>query len=250
MALQIPLSQVLFLDIETVSGEPSHAQLSPEERDLWAEKARFWLQSYEGQDDPEALCYNDKAAILAEFGRVVCISVGLLVPGEIPDEDGFRLKSFCGEDEKALLQGFAAMLDGHFSDPNRYFFCGHNIKEFDIPYLCRRMWMKGLTLPAMLDLSGRKPWETKHLLDTMELWKFGDVKHYSSLKLLTHCLGVPSPKDEMDGSQVGHAFYRNKDLASIARYCEKDVLATAQVLRRMMQLPLIAADKVTFGGAL
>lgn len=244
----LPLHQVLFLDIETVSGQPSLDGLDPHARSLWVEKARFWLRDYEGMEDGPAQCYLDRAAILAEFGRVVCISVGILVPGAAGEEERFRLKSFAGEDESALLREFATMLDRHFPDPNRYFLCGHNLKEFDVPYLCRRMIMLGIPLPALLQISGRKPWEVKYLLDTLELWKFGDIKHFISLKLLAYCLGIPSPKEDIDGSQVGRVFYRDGDLPAIVRYCEGDVLTVAQVMRRLQGLPLLDPGQVNYSG--
>jgi 3'-5' exonuclease len=242
----LPLHQVLFVDIETVSAQPDFDRLSPYEQGLWQEKARFWLRDYEGDDQGLARCYLDRAAILAEFGRVVCISVGILVPGSRPGEDRFRLKSFAGEDEAVLLRDFATMLDQHFPDPNRFYLCGHNLREFDVPYLCRRMIMLGIPLPNLLQISGRKPWEVKYLLDTLELWKFGDIKHFTSLKLLAHCLGIPSPKEDIDGSQVGRVFYGEGDLAAITRYCEGDVLTVAQVLRRFQGLPLLDREMVSF----
>lgn len=246
MVSGLPLQQVLFLDIETVSGQPTWEALGAEAQALWTEKARFWLRDYEDVANGPAQCYHDRAAILAEFGRVVCISVGILVPGGDGGEDQFRLKSFAGEDEAALLKEFAAMLDRHFPDPNRFYLCGHNLKEFDVPYLCRRMIMLGIPLPALLQISGRKPWEVKYLLDTLELWKFGDIKHFISLKLLAHCLGIPSPKEDIDGSQVGRVFYQEGNLQAIIRYCEGDVLTVAQVMRRFQGMPLLDPSQVTY----
>lgn len=246
MLQDIPLASVLFIDIETVSGHATFDDADDSTRELWREKARYWLKDYPVEEEAPALCYRDRAAILAEFGKVVCISVGLLGRASAGEEGVFRLKSYAGDDEFTLLSAFAALLNQHFADPSRYWLCGHNLKEFDVPYLCRRMMMHGIPLPALLQISGKKPWEVRHLLDTLELWKFGDIKHYTSLKLLAHCLGVPSPKDDLDGSQVGRVYYQEQDLEAIVRYCERDVLAVAQVVRRMMGLPLIAPEAVQF----
>lgn len=242
---ELPLYNILFLDIETVSAHAAFEEMDAAGQALWKEKARYWLKDYGEDPAGPADCYRDRAAILAEFGRVVCISAGLITRGEDPAGDGFRLKSFAGEDERQVLADFSKMLDQHFSDTNRFFICGHNIREFDVPYLGRRMIMHGLPLPAMLRISGKKPWEVRHLIDTLELWKFGDIKHYTSLKLLAYCLGIPSPKEDLDGSQVGRVFYQEKDLPAITRYCEKDVLTVAQVVRRMGGKPLITEELVT-----
>jgi predicted PolB exonuclease-like 3'-5' exonuclease len=110
--------------------------------------------------------------------------------------------------------------------------------------MCRRMVVNQLPLPKMLDIAGKKPWETKHLLDTMELWKFGDRKSYTSLKVLAAVLGFPSPKDDIDGSEVGRVFWQEDDLDRIAHYCEKDVLATAQLFFRYQRKPLLEEDQV------
>ncbi len=244
MAIHYPLHHVLFLDIETVSGKAQFDQLPMPEQQLWTEKARFWMKEFEGEPDAAARCYQNRAAILAEFGQIIAISVGILVKGNTPDEDTFRLKSFSGDNEKVLIQDFVDLLNTHFASPDKYFLCGHNIKEFDIPYLCRRMLMLNISLPAMLDVSGKKPWEVKHLIDTLELWKFGDIKHYTSLKLLAHCLNVPSPKEDIDGSEVGRVYYDEQNLPAIVRYCERDVLAVAQVLRRIMHLPLLEEGEI------
>jgi hypothetical protein len=245
MAIPYPQIPCLFMDIETVSAVPDFNALSPEMQDLWRHKSRFWMKDYVDIPDGEAACYRDRAAILAEFGKVVCISLGYVVPGETEADDAFRLTSFAGDDERTLLEELGALLKKHYPSPDHMCFCGHNIREFDVPYLCRRMLMHGMPLPAVLQISGKKPWEVRHLVDTLELWKFGDIKHFVSLRLLTACLGVPSPKDDIDGSQVGRVYYEDKDLDAIRQYCERDVLAVAQVLRRMSGKPLISEERVT-----
>jgi DNA polymerase elongation subunit (family B) len=116
--------------------------------------------------------------------------------------------------------------------------CAHNGKEFDFPYLSRRMLVNSITLPSLLHLSGAKKWEVPHL-DTMEMWKFGDYKHYTSLDLLLALFNIPSSKSEMDGSKVNGVYYQEKDLKKIATYCVSDVVAIAQLYLKMKNLPLI-----------
>jgi DNA polymerase elongation subunit (family B) len=143
-----------------------------------------------------------------------------------------------------LLEDFSLLLDKHFNNPEKFAVCGHNIKEFDVPYICRRMLINQLPLPRLFDISGKKPWETKHLIDTLELWKFGDHKNYTSLRLLTAIFDIPSPKEDIDGSQVGRVYWEDRDLDRIAAYCEKDVLATAQLYLRLHRLPVIQPEQV------
>ncbi len=242
---QIDVTKVLFLDIETVSGQPTFADLDETFQDLWGYKAPSVLKRYGEELSPEELAqsYQDRAAIYAEFGKIICISVGA-VYRDTDKRLKIRLKSFADRDEKTLLQDFNAMLDQYYGDVFTHYVCGHNIKEFDVPYLCRRTIVNQLKLPKMLDITGKKPWETKQLLDTMELWKFGDYKSYTSLKLLAGVFGFPTPKDDIDGSQVGNVFWKEDDLDRIARYCEKDVLATAQLFFRYQRKPLLAEDQV------
>ncbi len=241
---QVDLYQVLFLDIETVSGYQHYEQLPEHFKELWQAKARSGsrLEGEEfGEPDWES-SYRERAGIFAEFGKIVCISVGVLRQ----TEEGTKayLKSFAGDDEAALLRQFASLLNKSYFDVNRHYLCGHNIKEFDIPYICRRMVVHGLPFPVLLDLSSKKPWETKFLLDTLEHWKFGDRKSYTSLKLLAAVLDFPSPKEDIDGSQVGRVYWDEEDLPRIALYCEKDVLATIQLARRFKRQPLLTPEQV------
>lgn len=243
---QIDIGNVLFLDVETVSGTATHDELSEDLKSLWQHKCRSILKRYDGEVESEeaAGLYPEKAGIYAEFGRIICISVGAVHRDKDDGRLRIRLKSFADTNEEALLRDFSQMLDQFYNDPQRYYICGHNIKEFDVPYICRRMVTNQLPLPRVLDLYGKKPWETKHLLDTMELWKFGDYKSYTSLKLLAAVLGFPSPKDDIDGSEVGRVFWEDNDLERIALYCEKDVLATAQLFLRYQRKPLLEEDQV------
>jgi hypothetical protein len=241
----IDATKVLFLDIETVCGKATYADLDDTFKYLWSLKAPGVLKRYGEELTEEELAhsYVDKAAIYAEFGKIVCISVGAVYR----DKDKrlkIRLKSFANRDEKILLEEFNAMLDQYYPNVERQFICGHNIKEFDVPYMCRRIVTNQLPLPKMLQITGKKPWQLDHLLDTMELWKFGDYKSYTSLKLLAGVLGFPTPKDDIDGSQVGRVFWEDDDLERIATYCEKDVLATAQLFFRYQRKPLLEEDQV------
>ena len=235
------LENILFLDIETATVTPDFESLSPEFKALWERKAEI-LGRREDESLDAAQAYQERAAIFAEFGKVVCISCGF-----IRYQDGqatFRLKSFFGENEQVILEEFAVLVNGFMKNPARNL-CAHNGKEFDFPYLGRRYLINGLPLPNILaEIQNKKPWEIR-LIDTMQLWKFGDYKSYTSLDLLCAVFGVPSPKEDMDGSQVGRVFWNEKDYARIAEYCERDVLATAQVLLRMCGAPMIAESQVS-----
>jgi 3'-5' exonuclease len=231
----VRVEDVLFLDIETVPAAPSYNNLEPAMQVLWDKKSKQ-LKT----DDQTSSDLYERAGIYSEFGKIICISVGF-----INEKNPFsiRLKSFYGDDEKLLLQDFSAMLSKFLKTKKDALLCAHNGKEFDFPYIARRMIINGLIIPDLLDNAGKKPWEIK-LLDTMDLWKFGDYKNYTSLDLLTTVLGIATPKDDIDGSMVAGVYYNENDLERIVKYCEKDVLAIAQVLLRFMNLPLISKEKV------
>lgn len=234
MLHKIALDNILFLDIETVPETPDFETLDPEKQTLWDHKTR-----YQRKDEQTPEEFYERAGIWAEFGKIVCISVGYfaLVKGERQ----FRTTSFFGE-EDVLLKDFKNLLETHYYGPQKIL-CGHNAKEFDFPYIARRMLIHGIQLPEKLNLFGKKPWEIPHL-DTMELWKFGDFKHYTSLKLLTHVLGIPSPKDDIDGSMVGKVFWEENDIDRIVTYCEKDVIAVAQVVLKLRGEALLEEDAI------
>lgn len=236
------LQKILFIDIETVSTFSQFEELDNEFRQLWKEKSRYWLEQ-EGSSSRIEEIYQQKAAIYAEFGKVICISMGILI---IENEriENLRISSIAGENEKEVLIGFSDILNDYYPDDQNAFLSGHNIREFDIPYMARRMLINGLKLPNLLDIGGKKPWETKYILDTLELWKFGDYKHYTSLKLLAKVLGIPSPKDDIDGSQVGKVFWEEKNLDRIQVYCEKDVITSVNVFLRLNNLPLLENKQV------
>ncbi len=234
MLQTIKLEHILFLDIETVPEFENFNDLDEEKKLLWESKTQ-----YQRKDDFTAKQFYDRAGIWAEFGKIVCISVGFF---NFKNKNrSFRLTTFKGE-ERDLLQEFSLLLEEHFSKP-QHLLCAHNGKEFDFPFIARRMLIHNLPLPTKLNLFGKKPWEVPHL-DTLELWKFGDYKHYTSLKLLTNVLKIPSPKDDISGSDVRDVFYIERDIARIVDYCEKDVLAIAQVILKLRQENLLQASEV------
>ena len=232
----IKIDKVIFIDIETVSQKPSFNKLNSDWKKLWERKASFLAQ-----DEGSAEEIYDKAGIYAEFGKVVCISVGLY--RETSNGPIFRVKSFYGDNEKDLLIEFISMLNKSFSSSD-YLMCAHNGKEFDFPFLARRILVNQLKLPYLLDIAGRKPWEVQHL-DTLQLWKFGDYKHYTSLNLLTHLFNIPSPKNDMDGSDVGRVYWEEKDLERIVEYCQNDTLAVAQLLLAYKGMPILTQEQIS-----
>jgi len=232
-----PVNNILFLDIETVPLFPDYSSLPRDWKQLWDIKSVSLLKYHEGQTN-ETL--YPRAGIYAEFGKIVCISCGV-----IQGSGGQRkiiIKSFAGDDEKILLQQFVDMLNKWAAGEPKYL-CAHNGKEFDFPYLCRRMIINSLPVPAILNISGKKPWEVNHL-DTMELWKFGDFKSFTSLNLLAHTLGITTPKDDIDGSMVWEVYWKEKNLQRIVTYCQKDVVTVAQIFLRMNGEPFIETNNI------
>ncbi len=232
-----PLNNILFLDIETVPQYPDYDALSSEWKELWTKKSAYLIKDKPA--DTPATVYN-YAGIYAEFGRIVCISCGIISLGR--EEKRMLLKSFYGDDEKTVLQQFCDTLSKWGTGNNKYL-CAHNGKEFDFPYLCRRLIIHGCCVPAILDIGGKKRWEIQHL-DTMELWKFGDYKSYTSLNLLAHTLGIPTPKDDIDGSMVNDIYWREHDLQRIVNYCQKDVVTVAQIYLRLHGETLIQPENI------
>jgi len=258
MIEKLRLDHILFLDIETVPEHEHYHTLDAELQGLWETKTQYQRKD---EIDPETfyeragiwaefgkiVCisvgypetFYERAGIWAEFGKIVCISVGYFtLKGDIRN---FRVTSFFGEEKKILLD-FANLLNNHFGQA-QHLLCGHNAKEFDIPFIARRMIIHQVALPAKLNLFGKKPWEIPHL-DTLELWKFGDYKHFTSLKLLTKILGIPSPKGDIDGSQVAQVYYVEKDIDRIVTYCEKDTIAVAQLFLRFRREDLLIEEEI------
>lgn len=237
MQKQIALESFLFIDVETVSQKAIFSDLDSLSAQMYSDKESRRKEENVTIDQH----YQDRAAILAEFGKIICVSIGIIT--EVNGERTIRIKSFFGEDEKALLNDFFQVLTKMSN--KTVIFCGHNIKEFDIPYICRRAVINHLDLPNALEIQGKKPWEV-NFADTMEMWKFGDYKSYISLKLLAHILEVPTPKDDIDGSMVGRVYWEEKDLERIRIYCQKDVLTVAQIMLRYRNEPLIKESNIVF----
>jgi len=223
MINKLNLENILFLDIETVPETQHFSNLEKTKQDLWELKSQ-----YQRREDETAEAFYERAGIWAEFGKIICISVGYFnLQG---DQRTFRVTSFYG-DEVKILKDFKNLIINHFSQA-KHLLCAHNGKEFDFPYIARRMIINRIELPYKLNLFGKKPWEVPHL-DTLELWKFGDYKTYTSLKLLTNVLGIPSPKDDIDGSEVYRVYYEENNMDRIITYCEKDTIAVAQIFLRL-----------------
>ena len=220
---KIDLRKILFLDIETVPMAATYSEMPERFRKLWDKKAQYLVKE---DDTPESI-FN-RAGIYAEFGKIICISVGFV--SEQNNKRELRIKSFASDDERQLLIEFSEMVKNYFNKPDSLL-CGHNGKEFDFPYIARRMLVHNIPIPEVLNMAGKKPWEIRHL-DTMELWKFGDYKHFTSLDLLAAIFDIPSPKDDINGSEVAGVYYVEKNLDRIVEYCEKDVKTLVNVFLR------------------
>lgn len=234
MLYNLNFEKILFLDIETVPMVPEYDQLPEKFQRLWDKKAERIKKNED--DTPDRLF--ERAGIYSEFGKIICISVGFMKNRE------FRIKSFYGEDERILLKEFSELLDKYYNNRD-HLLCAHNGKEFDYPYIARRLLINGLPLPGILNIAGKKPWEVAHL-DTMELWKFGDYKNYTSLELLTTVFGIDTPKEDIDGSMVAEVYYKENDLERIVEYCQRDTLAVAQLLLCYLGKPQIKDQDIIF----
>ncbi len=235
MLLKLLPEHVLFIDIETVPQHPELTDAPENIQKLWTKKA-----GQIGKEGETAEALYNRAGIYAEFGKIVCISAGKMF--RKGKERAYRVISYAGDDEKKILEDFSMMVTGFMTNP-MHKLCAHNGQEFDFPYIARRMLINGLPLPQVLDIAGAKPWDVKEvMLDTLQLWKFGDYKHYTSLELLCAVFNIPTPKDDIDGSQVGNVYYKEFDIQRIARYCEKDTFAIAQLLLRFKGEPLISQE--------
>jgi len=236
MQLQkVNIEKILFLDIETVPEIYKFSELDSTTAGLYEAKTK-WLQ----KDGTTVEDIYEKAGVYAEFAKIICISCGIVA--DKPHGKEIRMKSFSGDDEKLLLLDFAKLLNTHYGSPY-HILCGHNAKEFDFPFIARRMLINGIDLPGALDIAGKKPWEIAHI-DTMELWKFGDFKHYSSLSLLCHIFKIPTPKDDISGADVAKVYYEENDLNRIVKYCQKDVIAVIQLFLRFRNEALIESDNI------
>jgi 3'-5' exonuclease len=235
--MNFPLHKHLFIDIETASSTAEFSHLSEKMQYLWTKKSKMLFKEEEDFENT----YQKASAIYAEFGKIVCICMGLFTDDSL---EHFRVKQFFGANEAEVLQDVFQMFNKFFLD-NTYALCGHNIKEFDVPYICRRAMINKLELPYFFkDLQNRKPWDNP-LVDTLHLWRFGDYKHYTSLELLATLLGVETPKDDIDGSQVSSVFWQENNVERIAIYCSKDVVTVAQIILQLNNLPLLTQEKIS-----
>lgn len=234
----IPLNNILFIDIETVSQYEHFEKLPDKWKELWAKKADSLLRNNKDEATPQSI--YERAAIYSEFGKIICISCGIIQGSG--ESKTMIIKSFYGDDEKKILGGFCDMLNKWTPGSQKYL-CAHNGKEFDFPYLCRRMVINNECIPELLSISGKRPWEINHL-DTMELWRFGDYKSFTSLNLLAHVLDIPTSKDDIDGSMVGSVYWKEKNLERIVHYCQKDVITMAQVYLRLNREPLVLQEHI------
>jgi DNA polymerase elongation subunit (family B) len=237
----INLHQLLFIDIETVPEYSDFSNLTKTMQDLWT--AKHSLLKTEDESAEEG--YLKRAGVYAEFAKVICVSIGYFKTEKENLKLTFRVKSFYGDNENNLLQEFSSLIRKSFDNPERFQFCGHNIREFDVPFLSRRMLINGIALPEMFDNSGKRPWQINYI-DTLQLWKFGDYKNFVSLKLLAEILGVPSSKSDIEGKDVCRVYWEEKDLKRIVDYCQKDVITTARLLQKFkgMESTINEADIV------
>ena len=243
-----PLQKILFLDIETAPLYYNFTDLSDKGKELWEKKTKFLKSDTQTTKD----IYHEKAGIFSEFSKVICISLGVINNKQSSDhtnpslplsnEKRIYLTSLKNKEEKELLLTFKELVNNKF--PN-FYLCAHNGKEFDFPFICRRFLANGIQLPDTLNIMGKKPWEIMHL-DTMELWKFGDYKNYTSLDLLAYTFNIPSPKDEINGEDVSKVYHVENDLEKIVTYCQKDVITLIQVYLRIQGKSLIDKKNITF----
>lgn len=234
MLKDVKLDNVFVIDIETVPQSETFDAVPPHLQELWALKTK-----YQRKEEFTAAAFYEKAGVWAEFGKIVCISIGFFFQQH--KKVHLRVSSIAHHDEKILLKQFIELLN---KQPKQLKLCAHNGKEFDFPYLCRRMLINRLPIPSQLEISGKKPWEVNHL-DTLDLWKFGDYKHYTSLNLLAAIFGLPTPKSDIDGSMVRKVYYEDNNLERISTYCQQDVITTAQILLQFKGLDIIPEENIT-----
>lgn len=234
MLKTLDLNQVMVIDIETVPQYQSFKELPEHFQRLWEQKTHFQRKPEQSAEE-----FYERAGILAEFGKIICISLGIFSMQN--KQQLLRIKSFSGHNEFEILNQFYSLLEKQIPT---LILCAHNGKEFDYPYLCRRMLVNGIEIPKILQIAGKKPWEVNHL-DTMELWKFGDHKHYTSLNLLAAIFNIPTPKDDIDGNMVRSVYYEEQNLDRIVTYCQKDVITTAQILLKFKGMEIISSENIT-----
>ena len=237
---KVEFDKILFLDIETAPQVYNFDELDDAKKQLFLSKTRG---IHQGDETRFEEAYDSRSSIFAEFGKIICISVGFVHVDSLGVRH-IRLKSFYHDDEETLLRQFCKLLNENYNTAS-HILCGHNAKEFDLPYICRRLLINGIKLPKILNIAGKKPWEINHI-DTMELWKFGDFKAYTSLPLLCNIFNVPTPKDDISGADVARVYYEENDLERIKIYCEKDVAALIQVFLKLKGDHIIEEENIKF----
>lgn len=231
------ISNLLLLDIETVPQVQKFSDLNETWQQLWIDKTSKQLLEHTPEET-----WKMRGGIMAEFGKIICISTGYFYEDENRNQC-FKIKSISGDNETQVLQEFTELCNKFHKHNKNFIFGGHNIREFDIPYICRRILINNLPLPEYLWLHDRKPWETK-MFDTLSWWKFGDNKNYTSLHLLANVLNIPTSKSDIDGSMVQDVYYDNKDLQRIVEYCQRDVVVVANIILKFQHLALLKDENV------
>lgn len=217
---------ILFIDIETASGVNTYTTLTENMQKLWLRKARSLMNPLQ---KPLEDLYFERAALFPEFGRIISIGMGFLFYNK-NKELSLKVKTISNKNEKDLLLEFNQFIESTYPS-KELSLVAHNGKEFDFPYLCKRMLVHQLVIPKALQLQGKKPWEVVHQ-DTIEWWRFGDKKGYVSLELLAEIMGIGNVKTDLSGDKVNYTFYIEKDLEKIKKYCAEDVITLAQLFLR------------------
>lgn len=223
------LNNLLYFDVETAGKYESYEDLAlqnPRLAKLWEKRAKYFRANTLGMEEMgDSEIYSQKSGLEPEFGRVVCVSFGVW------DGENHRLTSFYGDNEQEILEKTAKIFSNAVSKGMKI--CGHNIKMFDVPFLGKKMIFSGIDVPQNLLLWDKKPWEVP-ILDTAEFFSFGSWSHkFLGLDLLACSLGIESPKEDIDGSQVHNTFWGEKNYERIMEYCEKDVLTVMDVLKKV-----------------
>ncbi len=235
----IKAENLLIIDIETVPIYKSYTELGENMQKLWDRKS----QKLEPENTNTEATFAKYAGIYAEFGKIICIGLGYFIKKD--NEYTLKIKTLSGHDEKTLLEEFATVCNKFFKGSEKQF-CGHNIREFDIPYICRRSFINQVYLPSILtDLQNKKPWENP-MLDTLQFWKFGEYKNFTSVDLLSSVLHIPTPKDDIDGSEVANVYWQQNNLERIVKYCSKDIVTVGQILMRLNGMKLMNEQEITY----
>jgi hypothetical protein len=230
---------LLLIDIETVPLQHSFGDLSPKMQTLWSKKSAL----IDAENPEPSSTFEQRAGIYAEFGKIVCIGLGYFV--NVKGSYTLKIKSIASHEEKAILEEFKLVCNKFFKSSEKQF-CGHNIREFDIPYICRRSFINQISLPDVLsDLQYKKPWENP-MLDTLQFWKFGEYKNFTSVDLLSTVLAIESPKGDIDGSDVARVYWQENDLDRIVTYCNRDIVTVGQILMRLNGMNLLNEDEITY----